>query len=142
VEGYRFSYRLRVRYSEIDGQKIVFNAHYLTYLDVAFTEYFRDGLGIDMIETAEQGLFDVVLAKTTLEFKKPARLDDWLNVWCRTSKIGTSSLIIEYAITREGDAELLLTAQTVYVSYQAESHTSQPVPDFIRNRINAYEQGE
>lgn len=35
VDGYHFSHRLKVRYSEIDGQKIVFNAHYLTYLDVA-----------------------------------------------------------------------------------------------------------
>lgn len=36
-----FQYRLRVRYSEVDSQGIVFNANYLNYLDVAITEYFR-----------------------------------------------------------------------------------------------------
>lgn len=35
---YHFYHPLRVRYSEINGQKIVFNAHYLTYLDVAVTD--------------------------------------------------------------------------------------------------------
>ena len=30
----------RVRYSEIDGQRVVFNAHYLTYFDTTI-DYFR-----------------------------------------------------------------------------------------------------
>ena len=38
---FKFSFPFRVRYSEVDGQKIVFNAHYLTYFDTAITEYFR-----------------------------------------------------------------------------------------------------
>ncbi len=41
LSDYYFSHPIRVRYSEIDGQKIVFNAHYSTYIDVAVTEYFR-----------------------------------------------------------------------------------------------------
>ena len=38
---FNFAWPFRVRYSEVDGQKIVFNAHYLTYFDTAITEYFR-----------------------------------------------------------------------------------------------------
>ena len=33
--------RLRVRWSEVDMQKIVFNAHYLTYIDMAMAAYWR-----------------------------------------------------------------------------------------------------
>jgi acyl-CoA thioester hydrolase len=141
VEGFRFAHRLRVRYSEIDGQKIVFNAHYLTYLDITITEYLRDGLKLDLIGLAERGQFDIVLAKTTLEFKRPAMLDDWLTIWCRTAKIGNSSVTIEFAITRDGEESPLLTAETVYVSYNAIIHQSQPVPDFVRARIRQYEEG-
>jgi YbgC/YbaW family acyl-CoA thioester hydrolase len=36
---FRFLHRLRVRWAEIDMQKIVFNGHYLTYLDTAVTAY-------------------------------------------------------------------------------------------------------
>ena len=35
--GFAFSTRFRVRYAEIDGQRIVFNSRYLEYADVAVT---------------------------------------------------------------------------------------------------------
>jgi len=37
-EHYNFFHPFRVRYSEIDAQGIVFNAHYFTYFDTAITE--------------------------------------------------------------------------------------------------------
>ena len=37
----RFTHRLRVRWVEVDMQKIVFNAHYLMYLDTAISDYWR-----------------------------------------------------------------------------------------------------
>jgi acyl-CoA thioester hydrolase len=36
-----FRYYLRVRYSECDSQKVVFNARYGEYVDLAVTEYVR-----------------------------------------------------------------------------------------------------
>ncbi|TXI95887.1 MAG: acyl-CoA thioesterase, partial [Aquabacterium sp.] len=38
---FTFIHRLRVRWAEVDGQHVVFNGHYLTYLDVAITEFWR-----------------------------------------------------------------------------------------------------
>ena len=38
---FKFHHDVRVRFGETDAQGIVFNAHYLTYFDVAWTEYFR-----------------------------------------------------------------------------------------------------
>ena len=38
---FRFTHTLRVRWSEVDKQDIVFNGHYLTYFDVGVTEYYR-----------------------------------------------------------------------------------------------------
>jgi acyl-CoA thioester hydrolase len=40
-DAFRFFHPLRVRWAEVDPQSIVFNGHYLTYADVAITEYFR-----------------------------------------------------------------------------------------------------
>ncbi|MGM0902812.1 MAG: acyl-CoA thioesterase [Bacillota bacterium] len=139
AEGFRFSHRLKVRYSEIDGQKIVFNAHYLTYLDVAVTEYFQEGLEMDVLSLAEQGEFDFVVAKTTLEYKGSARLNDWLNIWCRTSKIGNSSMTMEFQIIREGESTPLLEAGIIYVSYNPLTQLKQPVPGFVRERIEQFE---
>lgn len=134
---YRFSHRLKVRYSEIDGQKIVFNAHYLTYIDVAVTEYFQEGL---KLEVGHSG-FDFVLAKSTLEYKKSAQLNDWLNIWCRMSRIGRTSMTMDCMITRDGEDDPILLAEIIYVSYNPETKSSQPVPDYVRARIEEFEKG-
>lgn len=140
IDNFRFSHRLKVRYSEIDGQKIVFNAHYCTYLDIAATEYFEEGLRLNLTELAEQEKFDFVLAKTTLEYKSPARLSDWLNIWCKAKRIGNTSFTMDFMITREGEREPLLQAETIYVCYNAYTNTSEPVPEFIREKIEKFEE--
>ena len=38
---FRFTHSLRVRWSEVDRQGIVFNGNYLNYFDVAMGEYWR-----------------------------------------------------------------------------------------------------
>lgn len=141
VDDFRFSHRIKVRYSEIDGQKIVFNAHYLTYLDIAVSEYFQEGLQLDMEALAQTGDFDFVLAKSTLEYKRSAHLNDWLIIWCRMGKVGTSSMTMNFKITKDGEDDPLLLAEIIYVSYNSETKTSQPVPTFVRERIEQYENG-
>jgi acyl-CoA thioester hydrolase len=132
MEDYRFSHRLKVRYSEIDGQKIVFNSHYLTYIDVAVTEYFQQLLQPDEA-------FDFVLAKSTIEYKRSAYLNDWLTIWCRVQKVGNKSMTMNYMITREDEIDPVLLAEIIYVSINNENMVPCPVPDFIRERIEQFE---
>src|SRR6185503_5116810 len=55
-----FTHRIRVRYAEVDGQGVVFNAHWLTYFDESCTRFVGEwGFGPDFwIEK-----FDVMLVK-------------------------------------------------------------------------------
>jgi acyl-CoA thioester hydrolase len=71
-----FRHELRVRYGECDPQAIVFNANYLLYFDVAFTELWREGIGA-WDQMTGRG-FDAVVAETRLRFRRPARFDDVL----------------------------------------------------------------
>ena len=55
-DGFAFSTAFKVRYAEIDGQKVVFNSRYLEYTDVAATEFWEwagiaDALGATWTET-------------------------------------------------------------------------------------------
>ena len=50
---FRFFERLRVRWAEIDQQKIVFNGHYLMYFDTAITGYWR-ALALPYAQTLER----------------------------------------------------------------------------------------
>lgn len=139
MKGFRFSTEVRVRYAEIDVQNVVFNSHYLTYLDIGISDYYRQGLKLDPRELSREGIFDFVLANCTLDFKQSARLDDILQIWCRTAKIGRSSMTTEFVITRKGETAPILTADFIYVSINPKTKKSQPVPDIVRKRIEEFE---
>lgn len=137
-EMFHFYCPLRVRYAEIDGQGIVFNAHYLTYMDVAITEYMRN-LGFDFKALAAAGTMDMALVKTTLEFKASAFFDDLLAIGVRISALGRTSYTVDFEIFREDSDDPILVAQTVYVNYNAKTRSAEPIPDFFRRAVERFE---
>ena len=137
-EGFRFSCPIRVRYSEIDSQGIVYNSRYLEYVDVALAEYFR-ALGLAYQQMVEAHGFDPSLVKATLEFKRVARFDELLQVHARVVAIGRSSFTMEFQITRDSNGELVAGVQVVYVNFDKATTGSRPVPESIRRRIEEFE---
>ena len=135
---FHFRHVLRVRFGETDLQGIVFNANYLLYCDVAWTEYFR-ALGLTWKEMVEGGL-DTVLARSAIEFRSPARFDDLLEVWTRISKIGTTSIVFDFEIYPEGDDRLICSAQSLYVCVDPRTLEKISVPEQLRRRISEFEQ--
>jgi len=134
---FRFHHDIRVRFADTDLQSIVFNANYLTYYDVAWTEYFRE-IGYEWKDLLALGV-DTVLARTTMEFKSPARFDEILEVYTRISKIGTTSLTFEFAIYPQGEDRLINSATSLYVCVDPKKLTSTPIPDELRRSIVQFE---
>jgi YbgC/YbaW family acyl-CoA thioester hydrolase len=138
-QDFRFFHRLRVRWAEVDMQKIVFNAHYLMYFDTAMADYWRAlALPYDTTMQALQG--DLYVKKATLEFHASARVDDQLDVALKCSRIGTSSLVFAGAIFR--GEEHLISCELIYVFADPATQTSKPVPDDLRDIMVAYEAWE
>jgi YbgC/YbaW family acyl-CoA thioester hydrolase len=136
---FRFFHRLRVRWAEVDMQKIVFNAHYLMYFDTAITDYWR-ALGLPYQETMHQLDGDLYVVKATVEFHASARADDQIEVAMKCSRIGNSSITFTGAIFR-GD-EHLISSEIVYVFADPATQTSRPVPAALRAILTGYEAGE
>jgi len=134
---FRFHHNIRVRFADTDLQAIVFNSNYLTYYDVAWTEYFREA-GFEWKDLLALGV-DTVLARTRMEFKSPARFDDVLEVCSRVSKIGTTSLTFDFEIYVEGEERLIGSATSFYVCVDPKTLKSTPVPDVLRSRIEKFE---
>lgn len=134
-----FHHPFRVRYSEIDGQSVVFNAHYLTYFDTAITEYCR-ALGWDYKgETARTGV-DFHTVKTLVEYKAPIRFDEEIDVCVRTGRIGRSSLAFALAIYAKGAPDdLRATGEVVWVYTDQATHKTVPVTEALRALIAARE---
>ena len=131
--------QLRVRWAEVDMQKIVFNGHYFTYIDTAIAEYWRE-IGLPYPEGyVERYANDVYLRKATLEYLGSARYDDMLAVCCRVAKLGRTSMTFHFEIYREGDDAPLVTAELVYVNADPMSMKSAPLPEDLRSRVLRYE---
>ena len=127
----KFKYSWRVRFAEVDSQGVVFNAHYLTYLDTALTEYMRYlGMDVSMDQASKQ--HDFQLIKAALEFKAPAKFDDELIVSIRTHKIGNSSIVFEANIFKNPNQELLVTGELVWVYTDLIKHSSVSIPPEVR----------
>jgi len=141
-EEYKCVYRLRVRWAEVDMQKVVFNSHYLTYVDTAFAEYWR-ALGMEYPDGyVEKYANDIFLRKATVEYLGSARYDDELTVCFRVSKLGRSSMTYLAEIWREGEKPSdapLITAELVYVNVDVETMKAAPLPEDLRARVRAYE---
>lgn len=136
---FRFFDRLRVRWAEIDAQKIVFNAHYLMYFDTAVAGYWR-ALALPYAQTMESLGGDLYVRKATVEYHGSARYDDQLEIGMRCGRIGNSSLLFEGAVFR-GD-ELLINGELVYVFADPHSQTSRPVPQSLREVLQGFEAGQ
>ncbi|HTG97748.1 MAG TPA: thioesterase family protein [Burkholderiales bacterium] len=127
---------LRVRWAEVDMQKIVFNGHYLTYIDTAIAEYWREiGLPYPAGYVERYGT-DIYLRKATLEYLGSARYDDLLTVCCRVARLGRSSMTFVFEIYR--DAEVLISAELIYVNADS-SMKAAPLPEDLRERVRKYE---
>jgi YbgC/YbaW family acyl-CoA thioester hydrolase len=136
---FRFFHRLRVRWAEVDMQKIVFNAHYLMYFDTAITEYWR-ALALPMEEVFARLGGELYVKKATVEFNASAQMDDLIDVALRCERIGNSSIQFIGAIFH-GDKHLI-SSEIIYVFADPISQTSRPVPEALRNAFMALEAGE
>lgn len=136
---FRFSHRLRVRWAEVDMQKIVFNAHYLMYFDTAITDYWR-ALALPYEQSMHHWGGDLYVKKASVEYFASARFEDQLDVMLKCTKIGNSSIIFTGALFRAD--ELLVTTELIYVYANPTTQTSQPVPAAFRELLLGFEAGE
>ena len=136
---FRHFERLRVRWAEVDLQKIVFNGHYLMYFDTAVAGYWR-ALALPYQATMDALGGDLYVRKATLEYHASARYDELIEVGVKTARIGNSSMVLACAVFR-GD-ELLVEGELVYVFANPASQTSLPVPPDLREVLTAFEAGQ
>ena len=137
---FRFAWPFRVRYAEVDGQKVVFNAHYLTYFDTSITEYFQ-ALPFDYMGRVELTGEDFHTVRTLVEYKQPILFNEDIEVHVRVSRLGRSSLTFLLEIHPQGAEELRATGEVVWVNTDQTTHSSVSVPDELRDLLTAFEGG-
>jgi YbgC/YbaW family acyl-CoA thioester hydrolase len=135
---FRFLDPLRVRWAEVDMQKVVFNGHYLMYVDTAMGNYWR-ALALPYEATLAAFDGDLFVRKATLEYLAAAGYDDALDVGIRFESAGTSSLRFVAAVFR--GEELLVHGEIVYVWTDASTRRPQPAPAALVDAFRAHAAG-
>lgn len=124
-----YFHALRVRYGELDPQGVVFNANYLSYCDDAMDCWIRDRIP----EGLEVSGYDLMLKKAVLEWHKPARLLDTLEIAVSIVRWGKTSFEVRFeARIRQESA---FDATITYVGVRHGTNTPTPLPAGIRARL-------
>ena len=136
---FRFTDRQRVRWAEVDMQRIVFNGHYLLYFDTAVAGWWR-AMAMPYHDTMQALQGDLYARKATLEYDASARYDEQLDTGIRCAHIGNSSMRLQAAVFR--GEQRLVHGELVYVFADPATQTSKPIPPALREWLLAYEAGE
>lgn len=131
---FKFSARTRVGFSDTDAQGIVYYGRYNPFFDIARVEYLRS-LGL----LHHDGPGDFVMRANDVEYFAPAVFDDEIEVFVRVSRLGATSVTLQFAAYREPDDVLMVTAHQTMVYVDLAERKKHAMPDDFRDIVLAFE---
>ena len=107
---------VRVYYEDTDFSGVVYHANYLRFFERGRTEMLRD-LGVDQAALfAAEPPLGFAVARMEIDFRRPARMDDLLEVETRVAEVGGASLWMHQRLTRDGEVVVEATVRVAAVS--------------------------
>ncbi len=134
TEMFAFSYPMRVYFEDTDAGGVVYHARYIHFLERARTEWLRH-LGFNNGELQRKYRMLWVVSEVTINYLKPARIDDSLNVSVAIEDLGRVRVIFHQEI-RRGD-DLLVKARVGVACVTEDSFKPLELPAEIRKKMEA-----
>jgi acyl-CoA thioester hydrolase len=123
-----FSFPIRVYWEDTDAGGVVYHGSYVRFLERARSEWLRaQGVGQQALRETEDLV--LVIRDLTLDFRKPARLDDELQVSVVMTERRSASFRVEQQIVRGG--QLLVGAHVRVACLVASSFRPRPLPEWL-----------
>ena len=121
----QFSWSVRVYYEDTDAGGIDYYGNYLKFMERARTEWLRSR-GIDVARLADTDRLMFTVRAIKLDFLKPARLSDNLDVSVAVGRMRKVSVELEQAVVRAGD--VLCTGQVRLACVDVDTLRPKAVP--------------
>ena len=133
----RHTQHVRVYYEDTDFSGVVYHASYLRFMERGRTNYLRL-IGADhraLFEQTEKEApgFAFVVRHMSIDFKKPARMDDVLAILTAPEEVKGASVILHQKVMRGDD---LLVEAHVQVAFVSEGR-ARPIPKPLRIAMKA-----
>jgi acyl-CoA thioester hydrolase len=125
-----FRWPVRVYYEDTDAGGVVYHARYLNFCERARTEWLRArGWEQDALRERMQLMF--VVSRVTLEYRRPARFNDLLDVTCEVERLGAAFIDFVQRVERPADSGVFCAVTARAVCVDSGSLRPKPIPEPI-----------
>jgi acyl-CoA thioester hydrolase len=131
---FTFDFPQRVYFEDTDAGGVVYHAQYIKFLERARTEWLRY-LGFTNSELDRKYRMMFVVSEIAVEFVKPARLDDALNISVAIENLGRVRMTFHQEI-RRGE-EILVKARVSVATLASESFKPIEIPADVKKKMEA-----
>lgn len=127
----RFTTEIQMRFRDLDAMGHVNNAVYLSYCELARTQFY-------LKHAFKRSLHDIdfILAHVDIDYVAAAEWGDQIEVSVWPSKIGESSFTLSYEVRDKASGRLLARSSSVLVSYDYEKKKTKPIPSEFRRMLD------
>lgn len=133
---FKLRHRIQTRFSEADMQGVIFNARYLDYADLAMSVYLKR-TGAELFGEDE---LEFLVANATVDYKASIRAFEYVELCCRTERLGNSSHTVLIEIHGEnGATDLRAAIRMIYVCIDTHTRRPKRLPDRVRDRFTAFD---
>ncbi len=129
-----FVWPVRIYYEDTDAGGVAYHANFLKFMERARTEWLRS-VGFEQDALLAAGLLFVVRS-VSLEFVRPGRVNQALEVSAVPSRRGHASLTFEQQVRLAGGGEALCTARVKIACVDAATFRPRPIPAELRAEIH------
>jgi acyl-CoA thioester hydrolase len=136
IADYRYKTPVPIRFSDMDAYGHVNNAVYLTYFEIARSNYWSEIVNWDWDKTG------IILGRSEINYLKPITRHDQIACYVRTTRIGNSSFDVMHILVKLTDngEEICTTGKTVCISYDYGANKSVRIPVNERERMIEYDE--
>ena len=127
-----FFWPVRVYYEDTDAGGVVYYANYLKFFERARTEWLR-GMGLDQVKLAQEEGLIFVVRRALLDFARPARLDDLLEVTVEPLKV--ARVYVDLGQDARCGTQVLARAEIRVACLNQRNFRPAAMPQFLRDSL-------
>lgn len=135
TQPFRHQTPIQIRFNDVDMFGHVNNALYFQYFDLGKLRYFQTAIGPDF---AKRG-FSAVIVNINCDFFSPTGVDEEIAVLTAVVHLGDKSLTLEQRVVNILTGDVKSICRTVMAGFDPVTLKSAPLPDSIRNALEAFE---
>ena len=126
-----FKYKVKVFYEDTDAGGVVYYANYLKFFERARTEAIAE-IGLSNKKLLDDFGVLIIVKSCNIDYKKPAKLEDQLEIKSIISSISNSSFKMTQKVFRDDD---LLTSSEIHLVIVDKKGKPSRIPDELRKKI-------